>query len=197
MSTVPVPGRGPRPWSFAMTKCQLTTKDFAIVKTMLDRLAWSGGPLVELLRCKLASAQVVFSNEADPDVVTLNSRVVFSVDGGSAHTRVVTQGPMDSMVGLTIPITVPRGLALLGLRKGQSMSVDRGRGTTEVIRVDDILYQPEASRPGITEAEPVAEMAGRRFPVLVFSADEPRPLGVRPKIRHTSDSGDDPGPSAA
>lgn len=180
-----------------MTKCQLTTKDFAIVKTMLDRLAWSGGPLVAMLRRKLATAQVVFSNEADADVVTLNSRVVFSVDGGAAHTRIVTQGPMEGMVGQTIPITVPRGLALLGLRKGQSISVEGDRGKAETIRVDDILYQPEATRPGITALLDRSESAERRFPVLVFSADEPLPLGAGKKIRHISTNGDDPGPSAA
>lgn len=174
-----------------MTECQLTTKDFAIVKTMLDRLAWSGGPLVDLLRRKLASAQVVFSNDADADVVTLNSRVVFSVDGGSPHTRVVTQGPMEGMVGLTIPITVPRGLALLGLRKGQSIAIECGRGAAETIRVDDILYQPRF------QSEPDAAEQVRRFPMLVFSSDSPRPLGVPKKIRQTSGGGDDPGPSAA
>lgn len=180
-----------------MTECQLTTKDFAIVKSMLDRLAWSGGPLVELLRRKLASAQVVFSNEADADVVTLNCRVVFSVDGGSPHTRVVTQGPIEGMVGLTIPITVPRGLALLGLRKGQSISVDCGRGVTETVRVDDILYQPRTAGadPELPQAD--AEQPVRRFPVLVFSADSPQPLGAPKKIRQFSDDGDDPGPSAA
>ncbi|WP_269931480.1 nucleoside-diphosphate kinase [Aminobacter sp. HY435] len=180
-----------------MTECQLTTKDFAIVRTMLDRLAWSGGPLVALLRRKLATAQVVFSNEADPDVVTLNSRVVFSVDGGAPHTRVVTQGAVDGMVGQTIPITVPRGLALLGLRKGQSISVEGGRGATETVRVDNILYQPEATRPGISSVPDVNETAQRRFPVLVFSADDPKPLGASTKIRHISGNGDDPGPSAA
>lgn len=180
-----------------MTECQLTTKDFAIVKSMLDRLAWSGGPLVELLRRKLASAQVVFSNEADADVVTLNSRVVFSVDGGAPHTRVVSQGPIEGMVGLTIPITVPRGLALLGLRKGQSISVDCGRGVTETVRVDDILYQPRAAGADAELPQADVEQPVRRFPVLVFSADRPRPLGVPKKIRQTSGDGDDPGPSAA
>lgn len=180
-----------------MTKCQLTTKDFAIVKTMLDRLAWSGGPLVALLRRKLATAQVVFSNEADADVVTLNSRVVFSVNGGAAHTRIITQGPMEGMVGQTVPITVPRGLALLGLRKGQSISLDDGRGKAETVRVDDILYQPEASRPGIAALPVGNETTERRFPVLVFSADDRLPLGASKKIRHISTNGDDPGPSAA
>lgn len=180
-----------------MTKCQLTTKDFAILQTMLDRLAWSGGPLVALLRRKLATAQVVFSNAVDADIVTLNSRVVYSVDGGAAHTRIVAQGPVGDMVGLTIPITVPRGLALLGLRKGEQIVVDCGKETTETIRVDDILYQPEAERPGITATEPSQPPAERRFPVLVFSADRPEPLGVRAKIRHISGNGDDPGPSAA
>lgn len=180
-----------------MTKCQLTTKDFAIVRTMLDRLAWSGGPLVALLRRKLATAQVVFSNEADADVVTLNSRVVFSVDGGASYTRIVTQGTVEGMVGQTIPLTVPRGLALLGLRKGQSISVDVGRGDDETIEVQDILYQPEAARPGISSPPPALEAEERRFPVLVFSADRPSPLGAERKIRHISGNGDDPGPSAA
>lgn len=180
-----------------MTECQLTTKDFAIVKTMLDRLAWLGGPLVDLLRRKLASAQVVFSNEADADVVTLITRVVFSVDGGAPHTRVVTHGPMEGMVGLTIPITVPRGLALLGLRKGQSISVDCGRGLTETIRVDDILYQPRISRPEAELPQSDVPVPARRFPVLVFSSDARRTLGAPKKIRQTSGGGDDPGPSAA
>lgn len=180
-----------------MTECQLTTKDFAIVKTMLDRLAWSGGPLVDLLRRKLASAQVVFSNEADADVVTLNSRVVFSVDGGQPHTRIVTHGPMQGMVGLTIPITVPRGLALLGLRKGQSISIDAGRGVSETIRVDDILYQPRTAGADPDLPEAGASQPARRFPVLVFSADSPQPLGAPKKFRQTSGGSDDPGPSAA
>lgn len=179
------------------TTCQLTTKDFAILETMLERLTATGDPLVPMLRRKLSSATVVFSDEIDPGVVTLNSRVVFRVDGGPADTRIVVQGTLRGFVGLTIPISVPRGLALLGLSAGDEAVIDCPGGPIETLVVEDVLFQPEAARHGHQQepAEPV--VPERRFPVLVYSNGSPAPIGGGRKIRHTVPDGDDPGPSAA
>jgi regulator of nucleoside diphosphate kinase len=179
------------------TTCQLTTKDHAILETMLERHAATGDTIVPMLRRKLASARVVFSDEIDPGVVTLNSRVTFSVDGGTADTRIVVQGTLRGFVGLTIPITVPRGLALLGLSAGEEAVIDCVGGPTETLLVEEVLFQPEAVRHGRRQ-RPIVPIAPQRpFPVLVYSNSACEPLGDGRKIRHTSPNGDDPGPSAA
>lgn len=179
------------------TTCQLTPKDHAILETMLERHAATGDAIAPMLRRKLAAARVVFSDEIDPDVVTLNSRVAFSVDGGMADTRIVVQGMLRGFVGLTIPISVPRGLALLGLSAGEEAVVDCADGATERLLVEEVLFQPEAARHGRRQRPMVPIVPPRRFPVLVYSNGACEPLGDGPKIRHTSANGDDPGPSAA
>jgi regulator of nucleoside diphosphate kinase len=95
---------------------------------------------------KLSEAAVVGADEIDPHFVTLNSRVVFRVDSGPVDTRIVINGEEDSLVGMTILIRVPRGLALLGARAGQDVVATRRDGSIENISVEEVAFQPEAQR---------------------------------------------------
>ncbi|MCJ8240665.1 hypothetical protein [Peteryoungia algae] len=45
-----------------------------------------------------------------------------------------------------MPITTLRGLALLGLREGQEMSLINSNGVEEKILLEKVEYQPEAAR---------------------------------------------------
>lgn len=170
-------------------RIQLTTKDFAILETMLDRAEHR--PLMPLLRRKLAGATVVFRDSVDPDVVTLNSRVAFRIDDGPTETRIVVQGEPRGFVGMTLPITIPRGLAMLGLAAGSVAELARDDGSVEQLAVDDVLFQPEAAKwPVALRGTGEARAAATPFLRLVHSAEPPATVSP-------PHNDDDPDPFAA
>jgi regulator of nucleoside diphosphate kinase len=95
--------------------CILTTKDFTILEVMLDRCLGRDDPLAPILKRKIDSALVVFRDDVPENVATLSSRVTLSVDGRDPDTRVISHDRMTSPVGMYLPISTLRGLALLGL----------------------------------------------------------------------------------
>jgi regulator of nucleoside diphosphate kinase len=177
--------------------CILTTKDFTILEVMLDRCLGRDDPMRALLRRKIESATVVFRDDVSPDVATLSSRVTFRVDGREPDTRVISHDRMTSPIGLFLPITNPRGLALLGLSAGQEFRLTRPDGSEECVLLDAVLYQPEAAR---REKEAMARLetpAARRSMLRVIpGASGAWPMrSERPTV--SPDDFDDPGPSAA
>ncbi|WP_048648409.1 nucleoside-diphosphate kinase [Nitratireductor soli] len=167
--------------------CILTTKDFTILEILQERRTGLSEPLTALLRHKLDSATVVFRDDVPPHVATLNSRVRFRIGGAMPETRIISHDQMQGMVGLTLPLTTLRGLALLGLSDGESLALPRdGADAPHRVLLEAVLYQPEAAR----------QKAGAR-------------TRARPPLRLVHDAGalalsmphdagdDDPGPSAA
>lgn len=126
--------------------CILTTKDLTILEVMLDRCLGRDDPMAPLLRRKIDGAEIVFRDDVPSDVATLSSRVVFSVDGREPDTRVISHDRMNSPTGLFLPVTTLRGLALLGLSEGQSFSLRGLDQALETVRLERVLYQPEAAR---------------------------------------------------
>lgn len=175
--------------------CRLTSKDFSVLEVMLERRIASGDAILPLLRCKVANADVVLVDSIEANVATLNSRVVFRVNGGPAETRTLVQNEVRGMVGAGLPITTMRGLVMLGLSEGQSALVERSTGETELILLEKVLYQPEAARRQFAPKQ-----AAPRRPALRLVHSAPAnvtPLGERPEIRQRGPYDDDPGPSAA
>lgn len=173
--------------------CILTTKDLTILEIMLDRCLGRDDPLMPVLRKKMASATIVFRDDVPAEVATLNSRVAFSIDGGETDTRVISHESSGASVGLFLPVTSARGLALIGMSEGQAARLTRRDGTEETIVLEKVLYQPEAARREKDEREQ-AQAARRPALRLIRGAyyDEPRPV---PAGR--GGGCDDPGPSAA
>lgn len=183
-----------------LDRCVLTTKDFSILETMKQRCLGRGDPLAEIIRRKLSGAVVMFLDDIPADVVTLNSRVTYSVDGGAPDTRIVALGEMRGSVGTLLAITNPRGLALLGLAEGESFTFCGSTGLGQTVTVEAVVYQPEAAKrnAGRMMGGGVPRDAGD-FPGLrlVHSADDvsgPAPAASR---RPRGSGNDDPGPSAA
>lgn len=131
---------------FHGSECLLTTKDFHILQSMLDERPPFGVPLIRLLRAKLASPHLVLPAEVPPDVATLYSRVRFSVDEEPSEVRTLIRDEAYRVPGGSLPITSLRGLALLGLGAGQSIVVIGVAGEAECLRMEEILYQPEAAQ---------------------------------------------------
>ncbi|MDH6230688.1 regulator of nucleoside diphosphate kinase [Mesorhizobium soli] len=179
--------------------CQLTTKDYTILEVMQERCLGRDDPIRELLRRKLDGATVVFRDDIPPTVVTLSSRVSYRIDDGPAETRIVAHDEMRGMVGSVLSITNPRGLALLGLAEGQSITIRRIDGEEETLTVQEVVYQPEASRREADTLQRGGVPPKPRGPILrlVHRSDDV-PLRPKRELLSPFDGGpDDPGPSAA
>jgi regulator of nucleoside diphosphate kinase len=172
--------------------CILTTKDFTILEVMQDR-CHRDEPLSTILKRKIDTALVVFRDDVPGNVATLSSRVTFSVDGRDPDTRVLSPERMTSPIGMFLPITTLRGLALLGLAEGQGFVLADHEGQEERIVLEKVLYQPEAAR---REKETLAgRSAPARKPLLKLIRGA---FHEHPRLEPAgSDGFDDPGPSAA
>lgn len=128
--------------------CRMTLRDFRVCQAILAGLAYGGAPLAAAMREKLDRAALFADDAIDPLVVTLNSRVDFGIDGEAPQRRILVGSAFhNGLVGMTLPVSTPRGLALLGLRQGQSATFEEG-GTTRELTVLRLHYQPEAARWG-------------------------------------------------
>lgn len=128
------------------TKTILTTKDFSILEDMLERWDGRDDVLSATLRRKLSSATIVLRADVPDDVATLNSRVTFRINGRDQDTRLITQDRMTSPIGMFLPITTPRGLALLGLQEGATFRAPDHDGGIEEVALLSVDFQPEAAK---------------------------------------------------
>ncbi|HET7411395.1 MAG TPA: nucleoside-diphosphate kinase [Pararhizobium sp.] len=173
----------------------LTNKDFTFLEAMLTRCSALGDPMLPLLRCKLENARVVPSDDVPPDVATMSSRVSFSINGRAADTRIISHDRMTSPIGLFLPVTTARGMALLGLAEGQAFRLSHHNGTSEQIVLERVLYQPEAAgRRTDAVIRLVEEKSSRPVLRLVDGGNDGK---SKPVGRPGPGGFDDPGPSAA
>lgn len=133
---------------FSTPRCCVTAKDFTILENMLKRTPPYNEGLLRLLRRKLAMATVLLPEDIAPQVATLNSRVEYRIDGGRTECCVLVRGEDNASRGLTLPISTLRGLALLGLTAGDSVSIERPDGHSETVFLENVAYQPEGARVG-------------------------------------------------
>ena len=113
---------------------------------MLDALDASQVPNSEDLRAELDRADIVKPEEVPPDVVTMNSTVIFRIasSGKEFSLTLVYPGDIDGNAG-KISILAPVGGALLGLREGDEISWPGPGGGLLDVRVLKVVYQPERS----------------------------------------------------
>ncbi len=174
--------------------CFLTTKDFTILEVMRDRCLGRDDPLAPLLKRKIEAATVMFRDDIPVNVATLSSRVTFSVNGREPDSRILSHDRMTSPVGMFLPITTARGLALLGLSEGQEFTIANSDGEEERILLHEVHYQPEAARREREALERRNSPTSRKPALQVIRGafyDQPR------LVPAAHDGFDDPGPSAA
>src|SRR3546814_13790187 len=76
-------------------------------------------------------------NEVPPELVTLYSRVRYRGNQRPPTTRVMIHDAAQGVIGATLPITHPRGLALLGFAEGVTVTVPDMAGKPETIRSEE------------------------------------------------------------
>lgn len=175
--------------------CILTNIDFTILEFMRGRYRGTNDPLASILKRKVDSATVMFHSDVPANVATLNSRVTFSVDGRYVDTRVISSARSVLSVGMYLPLTNVRGLALLGLVEGHGFSFINAEGIEERVVLENVLYQPETSRREKQTEKGVVTSAQFRPALKLIRGS----LHDEPRMAHADAGGyeDDPGPSAA
>lgn len=124
--------------------CRLTPKDQHLLHALLAQRG-TDDSFTLMLREKLAAATIVAEHAIPADVVTLYSRVRYRIGEQPPATRILIHDPAHAIVGATLSITNPRGLALLGLAAGTTTTLTVPEGAVESLSVEKVLYQPEAA----------------------------------------------------
>lgn len=127
-------------------QCRVTAKDFTILGNMIRRTPPYDDRLLRLLRRKLSMASVFLPEDIAPDVATINSRVEYRVDDGRTEACVLVHDEGNASLGLALPISTLRGLALLGLSAGDSVPIESQDGRIETVCLETVAYQPESAR---------------------------------------------------
>lgn len=155
----------------------LSSHDYARLQGLMCTMIGSRTPLAALLRRKLGSAVVMLPSDAGPDLVSSGRRVRFSVDGKRPEEATLVWEPQDRGVS-TLSLTGPRGLALLGLSIGQSISYQTDRGRTEFLEIDYVF--PGIGEPAVlAEASPARRVRARSAGRPEVDAVETRSAGDR------------------
>lgn len=168
--------------------CQLTVGDASVLMSMLDYYCDKPNAFTVLLREKLSHAEIFFKDDIPPDVVTLDSRILYKTNQRPTGPHVLVRSSPEKLPEFALSVHTMRGLALLGLAQGETVDCRLEDGSLEVLQVDRLLYQPEAnermsSTPGSTGA---------------IVDDAPQVVTFRPRTKPLAISyDDDPGPSAA
>jgi regulator of nucleoside diphosphate kinase len=126
----------------------LTGQDYNRLRTLLADLTRQSRGMqagVETLEEILDLARIVNPEKVPGNVVTMNSRVLYE----DVRTRekgtvtIVYPADADATSG-RISVLSPVGAALLGESEGNEVELPLPHGETRRIRIDSVLYQPEA-----------------------------------------------------
>jgi regulator of nucleoside diphosphate kinase len=122
--------------------CYLTELDV----TRLEKHAAADAKLQQMLDDVLERAVIVDSHDIPADVVTMNSQAtLIDAASGEQMTWTVVYPPNADFAHGRLNVFSPAGLALLGARRGESIRFMPPSGDQKVLKLDKILYQPEAA----------------------------------------------------
>jgi len=103
-------------------------------------------PNVLALQDELNSATVVAQELIPPNVVTMNSKVLFESIETGEKVEFTLVYPKDATQGSNrVSIMSPEGMALIGLSVGETVEWPLPGGKLRRLKILSVLYQPEAS----------------------------------------------------
>jgi regulator of nucleoside diphosphate kinase len=122
----------------------ISETDAQRLEALLASLPADAFPGRTALEEELDRADIVDSRDVPPNVVTMNSKIRFTVASSDEEFALTLVYPKDvDESGGTISILAPVGSALLGLAQGDEIEWPRPGGGTLKVRLKEILYQPE------------------------------------------------------
>jgi len=94
----------------------------------------------------LESAEIVEGARIPPNVVTMNSQITLLDEGtGESVTWTVVYPHHADFAAGRLNVFSPAGIALLGARRGDTVRFTPPGGGAQTLRIDKVLYQPEAA----------------------------------------------------
>lgn len=124
----------------------VSSRDYAKLKTLISVHSGSGDKDYSGLDLELQNAVIVEPEMMPADVITMNSKVRFKDIEESEEFIFSLVYPEDADTSKgKLSILAPIGIALLGYRVGEEVRWKVPAGF-KTFRVEEILYQPEASR---------------------------------------------------
>ncbi|WP_312548884.1 nucleoside diphosphate kinase regulator [Massilia sp.] len=122
----------------------VSSLDMERLEALIDSLPAAQADNCANLLEELSRADMVEPQEIPPNVVTMNSRVRFVLDGQAEEFDMQLAYPKDvNGAADKLSVLTPVGNALLGLKVGDSIEWKRPDGGAFQVRVLDIVYQPE------------------------------------------------------
>jgi len=113
--------------------------------SVVDAFGKNGREDLTDLKTELSRAKIVPSNKVPPDVVTMNSKVILCDVDASKQMTYTLVFPRDANIDEgKISVLAPLGTAILGYSVGETVEWQVPAGKRH-IRIEEILYQPEAS----------------------------------------------------
>jgi regulator of nucleoside diphosphate kinase len=124
----------------------MNSLDVERLERLLELPELAGSPAAAALQKELDRADVLDPANMPADIVTMNSRFTCRTqeDGVERELTLVYPDQADMDAG-KVSVLAPVGMALLGLRIGQSIQWPGPDRTMLTLQVMRILYQPEAS----------------------------------------------------
>jgi regulator of nucleoside diphosphate kinase len=124
------------------TRIRITDQD----ERRLSLLLRARQPDDSLLEERLDAAEIVSPREIPPDVVTMNSTVLFEDLDSGRHRQVTLLYPgSPALAAGGVSILAPVGSALIGVSEGEAVEWRAPGNPERRLRVVAVKYQPEAS----------------------------------------------------
>lgn len=122
----------------------VSTLDFKRIESVLDALPPAFEEVRDKLFAELDRADLVEPLAVPPTLVTMNSRVRFTILAtGMTMVKTLVYPKDQAADGNNVSIITPLGSALLGLSVGQEIEWQIDAQRTMRVRIDTIEYQPE------------------------------------------------------
>jgi regulator of nucleoside diphosphate kinase len=124
----------------------MSVQDARRLEALIASPRAQGSATAQQLEDEIARADLREPADIPADVVTMNSEVVCLDEstGVERRLRLVYPDAADAAAHY-VSVLAPVGAALLGLAVGQSIDWPMPGGRTSRLRVERVLYQPEAS----------------------------------------------------
>ncbi len=156
---------GERDRSQELSPIVMTDRDWGRLKRLVEKAATLYHPVSELLEKEIRRAAVCPAKDIPPDVVTMNSRVVFQTQSGAEwQSRVLVFPECYTPNGFCVSITSPLGAALIGLHAGCSFHYWRRDGEPVHVSVREVAFQPEAAARERASRRERTPVVGQRLP---------------------------------
>lgn len=122
----------------------ISLQDMERIESLLDTLPSTSEKIKEALLNELGRAVIVGSHEMPSSVVTMNSKVRFTIEKTQEEFCLTLVYPRDAdWNDETISIFSPVGSALLGLSVGSKIEWPSPGGEMLTIKILEVIYQPE------------------------------------------------------